>query len=1063
MPNLKQLTCNVEWEGPATALQEFQTTYGDGYVETFIAVPDVPNPFSIHLQSHDYVAPGLSMFVYMDGVYQCNRNRRNLRVQGETDKKHRTEIDFRVRQKEQLLWDGTFTGRPWHFTKLNIGAFLVLDIELMATNSVRTAHGSNANADEIAPHNGEHVGTIEVVVLRCEAPDRTTKSFRSATKLVNLKVPSDKRPVQDSSKGASKSNKSSLSKTNQKKSKQQRQAKTKAKRHNFGLDGSSDDPGPPAPHTGQQTNTQNGSWDNRTFPVATAKNENSKDWDNWKMPTPKVETSDDKGWSNGDNPPLAEDGPGKGASEAVYHPVNTSHKAGSDSGSQAGSQGGRKQSGSQKWSNQEPQKGPQRDPSDRNWNGNGEQSTDPVHLRGGGRSTQSITSRRSAGRDSPLVVNNSIVYNGVGTPPPLSSGPPAAREFWNKMDGNGLVNAASKAIRKPAAAADPWGSVPKSDANKKVDDWNTGESGMPGAWDAVGNDPQKDNGAASDWNQPQNDTQGNHTDWNNSNDQQEANGGDWQTTGEQNDTTTASQYNEDANASGWDTGNTSTEPNNDAWNADNSHVAQETSVEEPQAFNNTTEEQTSYPISSQGFNGKPGGKKGRGKRPATGNKQKGKGSMFNWLNPYATQASEQPESPDSPPPSNKAPSPTTTMNPPSPQWNKRASPTAVEATAAGSGTQAQAQAQPSFTISSRYEAKSYWSNWRDRKTLEETSINDEGLMQVEGPQYAIPNDLVERKKMSHQIRPSVPARYSHKVSRPKYIDSFDKPYAVFVFQYRDKDIIEEILNTSVIESEADEKQRLSSLPKSQLIEELMKAKSQGSSNGASGSRHSSDKATFKSNPFNVPLSPNVSALTQRLSTLESSKPPTPEKVGGWLETASGNGNGNGNGDSAWNKTTSPKTKENWGESSQKGSDAGKTGGGTSAWDWKSWGGTSQKGDDKASSSAWNNKETTAASTDKKEDVPDTALDWNNPEPTATAAADEETHDNAAPNSGWDVAEEPHNDNTAVGDAWDTNNDNNHNDSTWNNDNDNNDGKTDNTNKEDTTWGTSGFGGMDTAW
>ena len=65
MPTLKHLTCNVEWTGSSIALQEFQTTYADGYVETYIAVPPIPTPFSVHLQSNSYIAPGLAMFVYV--------------------------------------------------------------------------------------------------------------------------------------------------------------------------------------------------------------------------------------------------------------------------------------------------------------------------------------------------------------------------------------------------------------------------------------------------------------------------------------------------------------------------------------------------------------------------------------------------------------------------------------------------------------------------------------------------------------------------------------------------------------------------------------------------------------------------------------------------------------------------------------------------------------------------------------------------------------------------------------------------------------------------------------
>lgn len=114
--------------------------YGDGYVQTFIAVPSVSTSFSVHLKSEGYIAreplcnglysilhiltiatAGLAMFVYMDGEYQCNRNRHNLKIPNETTTSRQTEIDFRVRQKEEIQPDGTFTGSQWKFRELDIG------------------------------------------------------------------------------------------------------------------------------------------------------------------------------------------------------------------------------------------------------------------------------------------------------------------------------------------------------------------------------------------------------------------------------------------------------------------------------------------------------------------------------------------------------------------------------------------------------------------------------------------------------------------------------------------------------------------------------------------------------------------------------------------------------------------------------------------------------------------------------------------------------------------------------------------------------------------------------
>src|SRR5436305_9018226 len=48
MPRLRQITCQVEWPEPGLKFEEYGTVYGDGLVETFIAVPGKPQPFSIH-------------------------------------------------------------------------------------------------------------------------------------------------------------------------------------------------------------------------------------------------------------------------------------------------------------------------------------------------------------------------------------------------------------------------------------------------------------------------------------------------------------------------------------------------------------------------------------------------------------------------------------------------------------------------------------------------------------------------------------------------------------------------------------------------------------------------------------------------------------------------------------------------------------------------------------------------------------------------------------------------------------------------------------------------------
>lgn len=87
--------------------------------------------------------------------------------------------------------------------------------------------------------------------------------------------------------------------------------------------------------------------------------------------------------------------------------------------------------------------------------------------------------------------------------------------------------------------------------------------------------------------------------------------------------------------------------------------------------------------------------------------------------------------------------------------------------------------------------------------------------------------------------------YQHKIASPKYIDTHEKPYAVFIFRYRTKGtsepstsspyrycpltspasaILEQMLNTTIPDSEDVEKAKLAKLSKEELIAEVIKIK-----------------------------------------------------------------------------------------------------------------------------------------------------------------------------------------------------------------------------------------------
>lgn len=121
MPTLKQLTCHIERGSSNTPLREYSTKYGDGVVSTFVGIPSQPTTFSVHLMSSGFIAPGIAMFVYIDGEYQCNRNRRDLLRPGPDVDRQSTEVNLRVRQKEVKDGDGQFIAHAWKFEKLDIG------------------------------------------------------------------------------------------------------------------------------------------------------------------------------------------------------------------------------------------------------------------------------------------------------------------------------------------------------------------------------------------------------------------------------------------------------------------------------------------------------------------------------------------------------------------------------------------------------------------------------------------------------------------------------------------------------------------------------------------------------------------------------------------------------------------------------------------------------------------------------------------------------------------------------------------------------------------------------
>ena len=114
------------------------------------------------------------------------------------------------------------------------------------------------------------------------------------------------------------------------------------------------------------------------------------------------------------------------------------------------------------------------------------------------------------------------------------------------------------------------------------------------------------------------------------------------------------------------------------------------------------------------------------------------------------------------------------------------------------------------------------------------------------PTPHLPADRVGNR--SHGVRAGRGADYSHKVYHPKYLDTVEDPYAVFVFNYRSAEELEHMFRYDVkgdLASIAEEVSRgvLMNLPREKLVEELLKAQAQASSGeDAGGSRRGDDAA-----------------------------------------------------------------------------------------------------------------------------------------------------------------------------------------------------------------------------
>lgn len=118
--------------------------------------------------------------------------------------------------------------------------------------------------------------------------------------------------------------------------------------------------------------------------------------------------------------------------------------------------------------------------------------------------------------------------------------------------------------------------------------------------------------------------------------------------------------------------------------------------------------------------------------------------------------------------------------------------------------------------------KPYWSDWNKRPVNNGPHPSRRDLMYIapEDPLPSVPKAVARSKHLEHQVKTGKGAQYLHLCARPEYLDSMQKPYAVFTFKYRSKRVIEKKFKITIKEEGEHLKAKLADMSKDELAEEL---------------------------------------------------------------------------------------------------------------------------------------------------------------------------------------------------------------------------------------------------
>lgn len=233
--------------------------------------------------------------------------------------------------------------------------------------------------------------------------------------------------------------------------------------------------------------------------------------------------------------------------------------------------------------------------------------------------------------------------------------------------------------------------------------------------------------------------------------------------------------------------------------------------------------------------------------------------------------------------------------------------------------------------------KPYWAQWdQPRQEVQKPRVRARDAYEFPAPPTVIaPTE--KPSSVSYGIQPGRGAKYTHDTYRPEYLDTMEKPYAIFTFKYRSKKALESILKRKIDTSEAQraieeaEREHLMRLPKDEIVQEMMKMKLAAGKGPAHYSEKPASNPGWMGAKADDKLRPDDSVSRRDWSRKSQKKAPMAKSNGGGGWPAQGN-NENNAGD--WNKAPSQNAKaeagDGWGNADNNNGNGGGDGWGGAA-------------------------------------------------------------------------------------------------------------------------------------